>query len=136
MPFARQLLEEVQSTPGVLSAATTTNVPLTGGSWEHGVRVGSTEGSSKFTWVSRDYFTTMAIPVIRGRGFTDSDTATSQRVAVVNETFARRLTGGADPIGRTLRTAQEPNYPSTVYLIVGVIPGYQVQRPSAAKRPP
>jgi len=125
MPFARELLAEVQSTPGVLSAATTTRVLLTGGSWEHGVRVGATEGHSKFTWVSPDFFTTMAIPVIRGRGFRDTDTADSQRVAVVNEMFMRQLTGGADPIGQTLRTIQEPGYPSTVYQIVGVIPDTQ-----------
>ncbi|HLY19963.1 MAG TPA: ABC transporter permease [Bryobacteraceae bacterium] len=120
--FARQLLEEIQATPGVLSAATTTNVPLGGGSWEHGVRVGSREASSKFTWVSPDYFTTMAIPVIRGRGFRQTDTSGSRRVAVVNQAFARALAGGADPIGLTLRTAPEPNYPSTVYEIIGVIP--------------
>jgi predicted permease len=121
-PFERELLEEVQATPGVLSAATTTNVPLWGGSWTHSVRVGASEAESKFTWVSPDYFATMGIPVIRGRGFNRNDTVTSQRVAVVNQAFARRLTGGADPIGQTLRTAQEPNYPSTVYEIVGVIP--------------
>jgi putative ABC transport system permease protein len=121
-PFARQLLAEVQQTPGVRSAATTTNVPLSGGSWEHGVRVGATEASSKFTWVSPDYFSTMAIPIVRGRGFNQNDTATSQRVAVVNQTFVRKFAGGADPIGQTLRTGQEPGYPSTIYEIVGVIP--------------
>ena len=106
MTFERRLLEEVQATPGVLSAATTTNVPLLGGSWTHGVRVGSKEADSKFTWVSTDYFSTMGIPVIRGRGFNGNDTSTSQRVAVVNETFARQLTGRrrsdrADPAHRS-----------------------------------
>lgn len=121
MEFERQLLAEVQATPGVLSAATVTQVPLWGGSWSHRVHVGSAQGFSKFTWVSPDYFTTMGIPVIRGRGFNRNDTTASPRVAVVNQAFARRFTGG-DPIGRTLRTVQEPNYPSTVYQIVGVIP--------------
>jgi predicted permease len=120
--FQRQLLEEVQATPGVLKAATTTRVPLDGGSWEHGVRVGSMEGNSKFTWVSPDYFAVMAIPVVRGRGFNRNDTATSPRVAVVNRTFERRFLAGANPLGKTLRTAPEPNYPSTVYEIAGVIP--------------
>jgi predicted permease len=120
--FERQLLEEVQATPGVLSAATTTNTPLSGGSWEHGVRIGGVEGGSKFTWVSSDYFKTMGIPVIRGRGFTRNDTAASARVAIVNQAFVRRLLGGANPLGQTLRTGAEPNYPSTVYEIVGVIP--------------
>ena len=122
MEFERELLTEIQNTPGVLSAATTTNVPLSGGSWGHDIHAGDKEGASKFTWVSPDYFATMGIPVIRGRGLSPNDTSTSQRVAVVNEMLARRMFDGADPIGKTLRTAPEPNYPSTIYEIVGVIP--------------
>ena len=120
--FARELLEDVRSVPGVQSAAITTNVPLAHGSWEHGVHIGAAEGSSKFAWVSPEYFQTMAIPVIRGRGFTPYDTATSQRVALVNETFVRRYFGATNPIGQTMRTSPEPDYPTTVYEIVGVIP--------------
>ncbi|HEY6387854.1 MAG TPA: ABC transporter permease [Candidatus Acidoferrum sp.] len=118
----RELLEEVRSVPGVLNAATTTNAPLLGSSWEHGVRIGSQEGNSKFTWVSPDYFETMGIPVIQGRGLAREDTASSQRVALVNETFVRRYLNGTNPIGQTLRTSPEPDYPATVYEIVGVIP--------------
>jgi putative ABC transport system permease protein len=120
--FHRELLEEIQSVPGVLSAATTTNVPLSGGSWEHGIHTGSTEGTSKFTWVSPDYFKTMAIRVVKGRSFTPQDTASSPHVAVVNDTFLRRFLPGVNPLGQTLRTEAEPGYPSTVYEIVGVIP--------------
>jgi predicted permease len=120
--LARELLEDVRSVAGVQSAAITTNVPLAHGSWEHGVHVGATEGSSKFAWVSPEYFQTMAIPVVRGRGFTPYDTAKSQRVALVNETFVRRFLGAANPIGQTVRTSPEPDYPTTVYEIVGVIP--------------
>lgn len=91
LEFKRELLDEVRATPGVLDAATTTNSPLLGSSWEHGVRLGSVEGDSKFTWVSPGYFNTMGIPVVRGRGFSQSDTAASTRVAVVNHTFVRRF---------------------------------------------
>jgi predicted permease len=122
MPFSRELLAEIQSTPGVLTAAIVTNVPLWGGSWTHNVRVGARALDSKFTWVSPDYFITMGIPILRGRAFSQDDTATSQRVALVNETFAHLLTPGADPIGQTLRTGAEPDYPSTVYQIIGVVP--------------
>jgi predicted permease len=120
--FQRELLDEVRSVPGVLNAATTTNAPLLGSSWEHGIRVGSQDGNSKFTWVSPDYFETMGIPVIQGRSLTRQDTASSQRVALVNETFVRRYLSGANSIGQTLRTSPEPDYPATVYEIVGVIP--------------
>jgi len=120
--FEQELLEEVQTMPGVQSAAITSNVPLSGGSWEHAVQVGSEQGTSKFTWISPDYFGTMEIPVLKGRGFTSRDTSTSPHVAVVNETFVRRFLTGTNPIGQTLRTEAEPGYPSTIYQIVGVIP--------------
>jgi predicted permease len=120
--YQRELLDEVRSVPGVLNAATTTNAPLLGSSWEHGIHIGSQEGNSKFTWVSPDYFETMGIRVIQGRGLTRDDTASSQRVALVNETFVRRYLSAANPIGQTLRTSPEPDYPATVYEIVGVIP--------------
>jgi predicted permease len=120
--FRRELLTEIRSVPGVVDAATTTNIPLLGGSWSHGVRVGAVENSSKFTWVSPTYFKTMGISVVAGRGFSDNDTATSPRVAVVNQTFIRQFLGGANPIGHTLTTNPEPDYPSTTYEIVGVIP--------------
>jgi hypothetical protein len=60
--------------------------------------------------------------MLRGRGLTRTDTADSSRVAVVNEEFVREYAGGMDPIGMTMRTGEEPEYPSTVYTIVGVIP--------------
>jgi predicted permease len=120
--FNRNLLDEVRSIPGILNAATTTNEPLLGGSWTHEIRIGSKEGSSKFTWVSPDYFQTMGIPLLAGRGFSQNDTTTAQRVVLVNQTFIRHFLGQANPLGQTLRTMPEPNYPATVYQIVGVIP--------------
>ncbi len=121
LEFEQQLLQEVRLAPGVVNAAITTQVPLLGGSWTHDVTVGQSEGSSKFTWVSPGYFDTMGIPLLRGRNIRESDRASSQRVAVVNETFVRLLMNGANPIGRTVRTHPEPDYPSTEYQIVGVI---------------
>lgn len=120
--FQRELLDEVHSTPGVRSAGTTTNTPLLGGSWTHGIHVGPTQGNSKFTWVSSRYFETMRIPLLAGRIFDQNDTSASKRVAVVNQAFVRQFCGNANPIGQTLRTGAEPNYPSAVYEIVGVIP--------------
>jgi predicted permease len=120
--FHRQLMEEVRSVPGVRNAGSTTNVPLTGSSWGHGIRVGAARGGSMFTWVSPGYFETMGVPLLSGRMFDQNDTRSSKRVAIVNQGFVKQFCGGADPLGQTLRTAAEPNYPSTVYEIVGVIP--------------
>jgi predicted permease len=127
-PYRNELLAEVQSVPGVISAAGTTNVPLSGQSWEHNVEVDGAESSaSKFAWVSPDYFPTMGIPVTKGRGFTKQDTATSAHVAIVNDTFVRRFFHGANPLGKTMRSIAEPGYPSTVFEIVGVIPDTRYQ---------
>ncbi len=120
--FQRRLLDDVRSIPGIRNAATTTNIPLVGGSWGHDIHIGSAQGMSRFTWVSPGYFDTMGIPVIAGRGFNQNDTDSSLRVALVNQTFVRKFLGEGNPIGQTLRTDPEPNYPSTVYQIIGVIP--------------
>jgi predicted permease len=119
--FQRELLDAVRAVPGVLGAATTTNTPLLGSSWGHGIHIGSVEGSSMFTWVSPGYFQTMGIGLVKGRDFNQHDTSASPRVAVVNQTFVRQWLGGADAIGKTMRTSPEPNYPATLYEIVGVI---------------
>ena len=120
--FKRQLLTDVRAVPGVTNAATTSMIPLTGGSWGHGVDVGPIEGSSRFTWVSPSYFETMQIPILSGRGFNDNDTQSSPRVAIVNQAFVRRYLSGQNPLGKTVRTRSEPRYPSTLFEIVGVIP--------------
>jgi predicted permease len=121
----RQILAEIRGIPGVVSAGSTSNVALMGSSWEHGIHVGTIEHSSKFTWVSPGYFETMNIPILQGRDFTLADTTGSPRVAVVNQTFVRRFVPDGQAIGRKLRTGAEPNYPSTEYEIVGVIPDTQ-----------
>jgi predicted permease len=119
--FKRDLLEQVRSMPYVDSAATTTHVPLDGSTWSLDIRIGGTEGSSKFAWVSPGYFRTMQIPLVDGRDFTPRDTTQSQPVAIVNETFVRRFLGGANPLGKTIRSKPEPHYPETEYEIVGTV---------------
>jgi len=120
--FHRELLEEVAVVPGIRNVASTTNIPLLGSSWGHGVHTASAESDARFTWVSPGYFTTMGIPLIAGRNFSERDTGSSKRVAIVNEAFVRQFCGNSKPLGQTLLTGAEPGYPSTVYEIVGVIP--------------
>ena len=119
--FKRDLLDQIRSLPVVESAATSTHVPLDGSSWSLGVHIGSTEGSSKFAWVSPGYFRTMQIPFVAGRDFTERDTVQSQPVVIVNETFARQFLGGDTSLGKTIRTSPEPHYPETQYEIVGIV---------------
>jgi putative ABC transport system permease protein len=120
--YRRELIAEIKSIPGVLNAGSTTNVPLFGGSWTHGVRVGAKEDDSKFAWVSPGYFATMNIPILEGRDFTLADTRASARVLIVNQTFVRKYSPNGSPIGLHVQTNPEPDFPATVYEIVGVIP--------------
>ncbi len=122
VPFIRDLLVAVKTVPQVESSATSTHIPLNPSStWNLGVRVNGAEGGSKFAWVSPEYFDTMQIPLLTGRGFNDRDTQTSPHVAVVNEAFVRRYLAGMSAIGKAIRTNAESGYPQTEYEIVGVV---------------
>ena len=116
----RELVAAVKTVPGVIEATTTTHIPLIGGTWGHGVTVGDQKNGAYFSWIGPGFFDTMGIRLIEGRRLSFEDTHHSARVAVVNQAFARVFTGGASPIGKTLRTSPEPKYPATDYLIVGV----------------
>ncbi len=119
--YYRNVMDQLRSLPQVASAGTSTHVPLDGSSWTLGFHLAGEKGSSKFTWVSAGYFETMGEPLFEGRAINDHDTPSAPRVAVVNQTFARRFFNGANPVGRTLRTVAEPNYPATEYQIAGVV---------------
>ncbi len=122
VPFIRDLRTAVKTVPEVESSASSTHIPLNSNStWNLGVRVNGSEGESKFAWVSPEYFETMKIPLLAGRGFNDRDTQTSPHVAVVNEAFVRRYLAGMSPSGRTIRTSAERGFPETEYEIVGVV---------------
>jgi predicted permease len=124
LAFERTLLEQIRSIPRVEAAAASTQFPLNGSSWTQGVLVADANGlqrkSSKFTYVSPGYFSTLGIPLRVGHDFSDADTASSRRVAIVNETFARRYSPGADPIGLLVRTTAEPGFPEATYEVVGL----------------
>ena len=121
----RELLDRIRVEPQVQSAAFTTKAPLDSSGWTQGFLLPRTETverrSSRFTYVSPQYFTTVGMRIIRGRDFDDTDTSTSKKVALVNESLVQRYFDGADPIGATLRTVAEPDYPETEYEIIGVV---------------
>jgi predicted permease len=119
-PLVQSLIEEVRAIPQVEAAAATTNIVLNGGSWTLGVQAGAVQDGSKFTWVSPGYFNTVQTPILAGRDLTADDSENSTKVVIVNQTFARRLFPGVDPIGKTFRSGQEPGYPEAEYQIVAV----------------
>ncbi len=131
-PLRREILQRLQAIPGVEAAADASVIPVGGSSWTMGIRVTGAEvgeqGKSRFDWVGPEFFKALGVPLLAGRAFDDRDTANSPAVAIVNETFARKLLGGVNPIGKTFRSVAEPNYPETVYQIVGLVKDTKYQR--------
>jgi predicted permease len=109
--FYRQLLQRVEAMPGVDGVALASWLPLGQvGCKGHYVTADGYQrppGEDKtytFAIVSPGYFSTLRTPLLAGRDFTDADDARAAKVAIVNETFARRFWPGKDPIGRQFRT--------------------------------
>lgn len=101
-----ELARELAALPGVESAAAVQKLPLRGSGDSWGIAVEGREepapGTTFFRLVTPDYFRTMGIAVLRGRGFEPSDRAEGEPVVVVNEALARRHFPGEDPIGRRI----------------------------------
>jgi putative ABC transport system permease protein len=70
-------------------------------------------------YVAADHFRTLGIPLLGGRAFTPADRAGRPRVAIVNQTGARRFWPGKDPIGKRVRFSSDP--PDAITEIIGVV---------------
>jgi predicted permease len=100
----------VRAIPGVLSVALTERSPFSINYNRSSIffperGVPDDKGTSiDVTRVTPEYFETLRVPILRGRGFTPTDTPQSPGVAVVNEAFAKKFWPDQDPIGRRFRT--------------------------------
>ena len=105
-PVPPDLLDEIRRVPGVLSASLSTHTPLSGAIWsEPAVPAGQPlpeRDNAYFVAAGPGFFATMQTRLLRGREFTDRDTAGSAGVAIVNERFAERHFAGRNPIGQHL----------------------------------
>ena len=122
--FKQNLLDRVRAIPGVESAADAVVVPVSGNGWNRYVIGDSPDehkGETVLNYVSPGFFRTLETPVLAGRDFNDRDSASSPRVAIVNQTFVRKFMGGADPLGKTFRLWHEPGKPIPSYEVVGVV---------------
>ena len=100
-------------------------MPLSDGDWSHFFRVNGAASDerrpSRFAYVDPEYFRTLRIPLLAGRGFRTSDTTTSKPVILVNESFVHNHLAGRAPIGAVIDRLEEPGYPPTSYEVVGVV---------------
>jgi putative ABC transport system permease protein len=101
--FYDTALDQIKALPGVRSASVVSFRPMgdfRGGIWGLVVPGRSDQPVAVARYVLPDYFATMRIPLKQGRDFTAADTAASNRVAVVSESFAQMLWPAQNPIGR------------------------------------
>jgi len=136
--FYQRAISEVSALPGVRTAAFGGSLPLDG--WDIGqgfevVGAAETDPSHQpaahYQIVGTQYFAALGIPIVKGRSFTDADSASSLPVCIVNETFVRRHLAGRDPIGARVRVqAMHPAGPTPVVReIVGVSRQVKVNGP-------
>lgn len=121
--YKRELVKHVQAMPGVESAADAMLVPFGGSTWNDEVLNEGSEadaGSAWMNYLGPGYFSTIGTQLLAGRDFDDRDTATSVKVAIVNQAFVQKILKGADPLGRRFRIHEPPGKPRPLYEIVGL----------------
>jgi predicted permease len=126
--FYQRLLEQMRALPGVRAATAMTGLPL-----ERPLDAGQTEIANNtarsgppipsidyYQRVMSDYFETMGIPILQGRGFQSTDVASAGKVAVVNETLANTYWKGLNPIGQRLRPWIAGSTENPWFTVIGV----------------
>jgi predicted permease len=135
--FYENVIERVQALPGVDSAALTRiNVPLSGLLLSQaGIRVapGGEDFRVGYQIISDDYFRVLRVPLLSGRTFEPRDDFGAPHAAIVNETMARRLWPGEDPLNRQLYDLHYSRF-SPPHTVIGVVsdvreggPGWEME---------
>jgi len=124
LAFRTEVLDRIKAIPGVEAASQTNVVPLSGNAWDNNVWIDGDSTRKTDSLLSRigpDYFKTLGTPLLAGRDFNDHDSANAPKVAIVNESFARKLLDGANPLGQRFRIEATPADPEIAYEIVGLV---------------
>ncbi len=127
LAFYRSLVERLQSTPGIESAAVSSALPVGGGGfylgrvflaegWPEPPAGGDAEG--QWNVISPGYFKTSGTRLIKGRDFDERDTETGNPVIIINQTLARRMFPNEEPLGKRIRSWRDEN---KLREIVGVV---------------
>jgi predicted permease len=139
MNFYSQLLDRVRALPGVHSATITEYAPFSG--WSNNSDVAIVGAARKpensmlrFQVVGPNFFSTMQIPLVLGRGIEASDTAATPKVAVVDETFVKQFLPNENPIGQKFYFGRQPTALNT-FEIIGVAKPAELTDIHATLRP-
>lgn len=124
--FYAQVLQRVEALPGAQEATLVSLAPLSGSLQASKFSIeGRPAASDKqinragFHVVSPEYFSTMKIPLVAGRSFTEQDRKDSPAVAVISQKMARRFWPGEDPVNRRFNTEDDSEDWITIIGVVG-----------------
>lgn len=125
--FQASLLERVRALPGVHSAAVVFGLPLSGFAWSSSFTIDSVpvpdgvSQSMQLREVSQDYFATLRMPILQGRGFSADDRDGNRKVLVVSAAAVRRFWPDGKVLGHYLRMGARPGPGRVEGEIVGVV---------------
>jgi putative ABC transport system permease protein len=133
------LMDRLSSLPGVTSAGAATGLPSVtpqrGTRFEvEGRQLTPEEEGALFIAATPDVFDALRAPVLSGRAFQQTDSASGQLVVLINRALANTVFAGTDPIGRRIRIVN-PEYPNDWRTIVGVVGDIQYRRLDAEMVP-
>jgi predicted permease len=119
--FHLEFMDRLAALPGVRSVGLVENVPLNESvrlSHFHTDETTDAEGTMMgYTWAAGDYFETMGIELLRGRGFDDKDQLSGAGNVIISRSVAEALWPGGDPIGRRMQARED----STWSTVIGVV---------------
>jgi len=126
--FVRQLVERAAALPGAGSVAMTNYVPLDGGGYGFTFHVRgrtyarpSDEPDAEVRQVTPAFFTTLGVPILRGRGIQDGDAPGAPSVYLVNQAFVKRFFPNENPLGQFIRLGWGRGDDEPYCEIVGVV---------------
>ena len=126
--FYRPLLQRLKALPGVVEATETSTLPPYGGIPSDIEIPGKTRAekwNALFQLCSEGYFGVVKIQFLDGRTFTESEVNGARKLAVVNQTFAKKFLGNENPIGRQVRIARLTEFEDAVkepmFEIIGLV---------------
>lgn len=126
--FYRPLLQRLKALPGVVEATETSTLPPYGGIPSDIEIPGKTHAekwNALFQLCSEGYFGVVKIQFLDGRTFTEAEVSGARKLAVVNQTFAKKYLGNENPIGRQVRIAQLTQFEDAVkepmFEIIGLV---------------
>ncbi|MGA2168350.1 MAG: ABC transporter permease [Terracidiphilus sp.] len=136
----REIENRFSALPGVTSVGMALYSPLEGDNWgecviQQGHPAPGPNSPCGSTWdrVSTHFLDSIGVPMVRGRGFTEQDTATSPQVVVVNQAFVNKFFPNQDPVGQHFGI-DDPKY-SGSFEIVGVFHDFKMNDPRDPTRP-